>query len=294
MRKWAGGLWIVVGILSCGCSISREQKRFSIGYPAFRDMQLTEQEKSASKIEGETGTHCDSPAKLVSIEYGEHRPILDGVGWAIGIPRRILLWDKRVDNHQVSTETVAQVSDYIADEGVNGVKLRVNQYAPLDEFRRLRDNERLHAGWKYTFGLGEWLGYTLFPGRVWGGDSYNPYTNTLSIYSDVASLGIVEAAYAKDVQNQDYPGLYASSQTLPIVAMWHETKATNETLTYVALRGTRHEQNETKKLLYARYGMELGGEIGGLQQANGLVIGNVYQVIGAVGGHIYAGFDSQP
>lgn len=289
----------MVGVVASGCSISREQKRFSIGYPAVREMELSEREclgpsESAQSMVSDSDPNCDSVGKVVSIEYGKRRPIVDGIGWAIGIPRRILLWDRRVDNHDVSIETVSRVSDYIAEEGVKDVKVRVNQYAPLEEFRRLRENQQIHAGWKYTFGLGEWIGYTLFPGRLWGGDSYNPYTNTLSLYSDVASLGVVEAAYAKDVQNQEYPGIYASSQTLPIIAMWHETKATNETLSYVALRGTRQEQTETKRLLYARYGMELGGEIGALQQTNGIVIGNVYQVIGAVGGHVYSAIDQQP
>lgn len=74
-------------------------------------------------------------------------------------------------------------------------------------------------------------------------------------------------------------------QSLPLVAMWHETLATNETLQYVAIHGTREEQQRTRQLLYARYAMTLGGEIAGISTPSGVAIGNVFQVVGAVGGH---------
>ncbi len=38
--------------------------------------------------------------------------------------------------------------------------------------------------------------------------------------------------------------------------------------------------------------MTVGGDIGSLQTAGGLIVGNVYQVVGAVAGHTYAGLES--
>ena len=88
------------------------------------------------------------------------------------------------------------------------------------------------------------------------------------------------------------PGTYATIQTLPVIAMWHETLATNEVIHYIALRGTPEEQAETRRLLYARYGMELGGQLGGISGANGLQIGSIYDVIGAAAGHAVAGIEN--
>ena len=46
------------------------------------------------------------------IECGRRRPVIDGLGWVIGIPSKIVLWDRRVDNHDVSTETEAAIRRY--------------------------------------------------------------------------------------------------------------------------------------------------------------------------------------
>ncbi len=236
--------------LVSGCSVSREQRKIFVGYPALQDAvnrstsgQVPDdrQSKDGDQL---PPAHVDHIKALhfvpATIEYGEPRPIIDSVGWMFGLPRRILLWDQRVDNHQVSKETVTAVGEYLATNRIDGVAIRVNQYAPLDEWRRLRTNQQVGAGWRYTFGLGHWVAYTLFPGRIWGGDWYNPYSNTVHLYSDVPQLGLVETAYAKDIASQEFPGTYATVQTLPIIALWHETKATNDVVSYIALNLTWH------------------------------------------------------
>lgn len=236
-----------------------------------------------------TAEEAEAPAGPdLHVEYGSSRPILDRAGWVLGVPRKILLWDSRADNHQVSEETVWRVAEYLSDQQLCDVKVRVNQYAPRDEWRRLVANPHVAPGWKYTVGVLKHVEYTLFPGRLFGGDAYNPFTNSLYVYSDAPALPLAESAYAKDVRSRQQPGTYATAQMLPIVAMWHETLATREVLSYVALRGTPEEQQETRRLLYARYGMELGGEVGSLLGAGGVQLGNVYQVVGAVGGHAAA------
>lgn len=289
----------VLVLFASGCSISREQRKILVGYPALA-------EASDRSVSGQVGDQLQSAARDAntttarealqfipsSVEYGVPRPVIDSVGWVVGIPRRILLWDRRVDNHCVTESTVNSVREYLAVNQLHDVTIRVNQYAPIAELRRLRDNHRVGAGWRYTYGLGHWMAYTMFPGRIWGGDWYNPYTNTVHLYSDVPQLGLVEAAYAQDIASQAFPGTYATAQTLPIVGMWHESKATENVVSYVALNGTVEEQERTKQILYARYGMALGGEVGSLQTVSGLAIGNVYQVIGAVAGHTYAGLEN--
>ncbi|MFO0819722.1 MAG: hypothetical protein U1A77_17370 [Pirellulales bacterium] len=241
------------------------------------------------------GDYIDLPrvgGPTIDIEYGSRRPLIDGIGWVVGIPRKLLLWDSRADNHQVSSETTQDISAYLADRQLSDVKVRVNQYAPIEEWKRLVANKRVGAGWRYTIGLLKQVEYTLLPGRIFGGDEYNPYTNSLYVYSDVPALGLAESAYAKDVHQRDYPGTYATAQTLPIIAMWHETLATQEVLQYVAIRGEPDEIASTRRILYARYGMELGGELDSVVSPSGVRIGGLYQVIGAVGGHVAAGVEN--
>ena len=228
-------------------------------------------------------------APTVEVEYGSRRPIIDGVGWVFGIPRKVLMWDQRADNHSVSEETVGEVAGYLQERGLQDVKVRVNQYAPGQEWKRLTQNKNIGAGWRYTLGTLKCLEYTLVPGRLFGHDQYNPYTNSLYLYSDMPALGLAESAYAKDVQHRKYPGTYAAVQSLPIVAMWHETLATGEVLEYVSLRGSAEEQEKIRRDLYARYGIELGGEFGRLLPDGS----TLFPIVGALGGHGVATYNNQ-
>lgn len=221
-------------------------------------------------------------SQCVEVEYGQRRPILDGTGWLLGAPEKLLYWDRRVNNHCISEETVDRIAEYLVSRDLADVKVRVNQYAPADEWRRMVANRRIGAGWKYTLGTLTCLRYTLLPGRLFGGDEYNPYSNTVSLYSDVPALGYAESAYAFDVHQRQHPGTYVAVQSLPFVAMWHETIATGDVLTYVALRGDEEEIAENRRVLYVRYGITLGGEAGRLLPDGSLA----FQVVGAGMGHL--------
>lgn len=39
------------------------------------------------------------------VERGIDRPVVDGICWVVGVPRKIILWDSRVANHRVSPRT---------------------------------------------------------------------------------------------------------------------------------------------------------------------------------------------
>jgi hypothetical protein len=228
---------------------------------------------------------CDSNSvPQVQVERGQRRPIIDGAGWVFGIPSKVLFWDSRANNHDVSDSTVFEVTNYLDHRGLADTKVRVNQYAPMDEWRRLVNNRNIGAGWRYTAGTLKWLEYTLVPGRLFGNDKYNPYTNSLYLYSDMPMLGLAEAAYAKDVSSRKLPGTYAVVQGLPLVAMWHETLATKEVINYVSIHGSSEQVEKVRYDLYARYGIETAGAVGQV-----LVDGTgLFTIVGAVGGHTVA------
>ncbi len=223
-------------------------------------------------------------AESIQIERGQRRPVIDAVGNVLSIPRKLLIWDRRVNNHDVSDATVGEVATYLEHRGLSGTAIRVNQYAPADEWRRLRNNHQVGAGWRYSVGAIKWLGYTLFPGRLFGNDQYNPYTNTLYLYSDMPTLGLAEAAYAKDVNERQRPGTYAAVQEIQFVSLWHETLATRETLNYVALQGSSEEIAKVRHDLYSRYGLETASVAGSVLPDGGML----FSIAGATAGHLAA------
>lgn len=202
-------------------------------------------------------TNLDGP----EVQRGRPQRFVDGVGWVMGIPKKILLWNHRIENHSVSPETEHQIVAFLDAQGLDETCVRINQYDPAGEWQRLRENRRVGAGWRYTMGTWHWLGYTLLPGRVFGGDRYNPYSDSLYVYSDVAPLGMVEGAYARDVKDRTRPGTYAFFQEFPVLCLWHETLATNTTLDYVAQNGSVDDYDRAVHLLYPRYGAAAGQSV---------------------------------
>ena len=250
------------------------------GFTSLMLLALAMQTTASSQ---QPALYQETVSPSIDVEYGSSRPILDAAGWVVGIPRKIMLLNSRVDNHRVSDETVASVADYLARRDVGGVKVRVNQWDPIGEWQRLVDNKNVGAGWKYTVGTLHHIRYLVAPGRLFGGEYYNPFTDTVNIFSDVPELGLVESAYAHDVRSKTHPGTYATVQSLPLVSLWHETKATDDVLRYVALYGTPEEVRRARRLLYSRYGSAVGGELGSVVPA-----GDALKWVGAGAGHLTA------
>ncbi|MFM2095118.1 MAG: hypothetical protein RIS70_2242 [Planctomycetota bacterium] len=192
------------------------------------------------------------------IERGEPRPLLDGVARIVGIPSRVILWDRRIDNHNVSLTTEAVIAEYLDRNELDTVKVRVNQYAPGDEWRRLVANKRVGWGWRYTAGTLSWLQDTILPGRLFGGDHFNPFTNTIYLYSDVPAVALHEAAHAKDFARRRYKGTYAVAYTLPGVPLWHEAIASRDALAYVRAYRSPDEEREAYRILFPAYGTYVG------------------------------------
>ena len=222
----------------------------------------------------------DGSCSQVDMEHGRPNDFVDSVGWIFGIPSKVLLWDARADNHRISPGTAAAVRDYVAANGLTDVKVRLNQYDPKGEWDRLKENKKVHPGWRYTLGTLSLVGYTILPGRVFGGDSYNPFTNTVSLYSDIPAIGIHEAAYAWDNSRQEYRGTYGALQGVDLINTWHETAATREALDYIHANGSETARREANRVLYPLYGVRVGSSIGGLTNIQG-----AFTLAGAVIGH---------
>ena len=221
------------------------------------------------------------------VERGENRPIIDGIGWVVGIPSKVILWDRRIDNHKISPETESAITQYIEDLELKNTKVRINQYAPIDEWRRLTTNREVAWGWRYTLGALTWVDQTIFPGRIFGGDNYNPYTNTVSIYSDASAIAIKEGCRARDIRSRSFPGTYAAVNSLPLVSMWYDTVATKYAFEYIQNDRPEIEQ-EAFHLLYPSYGAHLGSDLAAFTTMPNLI----GAAAGAIPGHIIGRYKS--
>lgn len=193
-------------------------------------------------------------------EHGKPRKIVDAAGWVWGIPRKIILWDRRAVNHDVSCETEQRLAEYLSTNGIVTTKVRINQYDPLGEWRRLRANKEVGAGWRYTFGAFGTITYTLLPGRVFGKDRYNPYTDSIYIYSDIPCIAQEQGSFARLIQARAHPGTYAMVTYLPVVQLWPKKQVKEDVLDYTLAFGTPDAHDEATRILYAEYGAEVGGQ----------------------------------
>jgi hypothetical protein len=201
-------------------------------------------------------------ANSLPIERGKPRAIIDGVGWVVGIPSKLLLWDSRIDNHKIGLETEACVAEYLSQNQMGHVKVRLNQYRPWDDMKRLTKNKSMAWPWRYSIGTLSVLGETIVPGRIFGGDHFNPYSQTIHLYSDVPAIALHEAAHAKDFSRRRYPGTYAALYGLPVVPLYHESLATKDALAYAQETDDPALQQEAYRILYPAYGTYVGGAIG--------------------------------
>ena len=199
----------------------------------------------------------EKPSEAV-VDVGIPNKALDRVGWVFGLPSRIFPLHKGVNNHLVSDETRDRVTDYLRENDLTDVRVRINHYDPADEWRRLRANRRIAAGWRYTGGVFCYLHYTLLPGRVFGGDWYNPYSNSLYLNSDVQALVLHEAAYAKDVHSRSLPGTYATINHVPLLWLWRQSVCVNEILSYARNEGDWEIEKQTYHVVYPLIGAQTG------------------------------------
>jgi hypothetical protein len=245
-------------------------------------LHVTACAKAPYKPRGDVFPNSEPIPEESQISRGEPNVIADSLGhYLFSLPEKLILWNWRMGNHDISEETEAAMKEYLERNNLKEVKVRLNEYAPIGEFKRLTSNENVGAGWRYTLGLLSWIFYTVLPGRILGGDAYNPYTNSIYLYSDLPAVALHEGGHAKDIAGRRWKGSRAALRLLPIVPLFDEARATNDALGY-SLDTDPKLLESGYKLLYPAYGTYVGSEaLGGVP-----VVGTLAGAIGAIPGHI--------
>ncbi len=203
--------------------------------------------------------------RMVDVEYGSEEGLIaqaarikntlgDRLPHIPGLPRST---DPVVQQRAVATSV-----DYLAKNGLHDAKVRVNQYAPVSELKRLKNANTVAAPLRYTLGVASVTKYALLPGPLLKRDSYNPYTHTLNLNSGVAAAGVEQAAHAKDLRNRRVPNLYllakrAPGGELPGIAYTHK-----EVVNYFAMYGSPQDCHQAQAVMLPRLASQVAGEIG--------------------------------
>jgi hypothetical protein len=206
----------------------------------------------------------EMPPEQEQFVYGRPHGFLDASGWIWpgSLLSKLVLWNYKVDSHHVSPKTVSVLKQYLSYNELDNVKVRINAYSVADEWHRTFRNKAVGAGWRYILGFWSWLQYTIFPGRFFGGDNYNPYSNTINIYSDIPAILLHEGGHAKDFAQRTYKGTYAFAYMLPFFALYPEALATRDALGYLRAYAPLYYQKQGYNILYPAYGTYVGGSIG--------------------------------
>jgi hypothetical protein len=229
--NWLGGVCLLAGL---GCT-AHGPYQYSRFHPAEPDT---------------------ARAAPVVFEQGLPNKTLDGIAHVVGMPARLLRMNSKVNNHDLSAKTTEQLKSYLERNDLTDVSVFVNHYDPAGQWRRLRENSRVAAGWRYTLGTISMIGYTILPGRVFGGDSYNPYTNSLLLNSDVPALVLYEAAFAKDIHGRKLPGCYAAANELPGLSFWRRSRAASDVVGYAREQKDWETERQAYHVLYPHIGAQ--------------------------------------
>ncbi len=222
------------------------------------------------------------------ITRGRPIPAIDFLGNVFGLPSKLLLWEWKFNRHWVSEDTERYLVQYIdAPETVTeGTHYSLNEYAPGRALKRLIYNRKVAWPYRLLLGLPTTLILdVLLPGRLFGGlvggDNYNPYTDTVSIYSDHPAIALHEAGHSHDFNKRQYKGTYAFIGWFTIPSLFQEYKASEEAITGFERMNAHREACSAYDILYPAYGTYVG---------NIFVPGGF--VIGAAVGHILGRIDS--
>jgi hypothetical protein len=217
------------------------------------------------------------------VSRGRPIPPVDFVGNFFALLMKLVLFNWKIDNHDISAETERYLVEYIdAPESMtDGTHYSLNEYAPGRALQRLVKNKKV--AWPYRLFIGlpvTLIVDVLLPGRLFagllGGDMYNPFNDTVSIYSDLPSVALHEAGHTHDFNKRRYKGTYAFIRLIPFVDLYQEYKATDEAIDYVVATGQRDVEIESYRVLYPAYGTYMGGYF--------FILGG--PLIGALLGHV--------
>jgi hypothetical protein len=231
------------------------------------------------------GSQPDNVSTQVNFKYGQPHKTLDRMSDAVSWPRRKLRPDEP-DKRKITGETSEKLRRYLEKNDLGDVHVAVRDYDPAEQWRRLRENRIVPPVSRYTIGLLSVTNYSLLPGRVFGRNAYNPYTNTLYVNSDAPALLLHQAAFAKNVRARPLPGVYAATSHVPFLAVWHDIDGARDLVGYAKAEEDWDLESESYRDVFPRVGSQATGGVAAFVPVwwGGPVLGVAGSVVGGVAG----------
>jgi hypothetical protein len=185
---------------------------------------------------------CATPVEIYQPTepyYAERQLIFEDGRPQIEVGRPLFILDA-LNHYLLSLPTKAILADWeMLDHQMRSVKIRHNQWAPFGELRRLIQNSEVGVLYRATFGLTNWILYTFLPDRIFAGtplgvgDHFNPYTNTIHVYSSNLAVLLHEAGHAKDYLQREAKGTQSLLRALPGIDLIEEGYASADALRFL-------------------------------------------------------------
>ena len=173
----------------------------------------------------------------------------------------------------LSPTTIRIMNDYLEDNELEALNIEFQTETPKDDWNRLEANTSINPLLKYSLGSFDWLSNKITKPSFWGRNYYDPYTNTMHINSNNNLEIMAEMSYAKIIQRQSYPGLYALGSKLPFISILVQKQKTNEMIAYAKLKQDWELEKATIRKMYP--GM-LNGSSKDIGRVAGLFFGPFY------------------
>ena len=180
-------------------------------------------------------------------------------------------WNKALE--PLSPTTIKIMNDYLEDNELEALNIEFQIETPKNDWDRLEANAAINPLIKYSLGSLDWLSNAITKPSFWGRNYYDPYTNTMHINSNNNLEIMAEMSYAKIIQRQSYPGLYALGSKLPFISFWAQKQKTNEMIAYAKLKQDWELEKATIRKMYP--GM-LNGSSKDIGRVAGIFFGPFY------------------
>ena len=180
-------------------------------------------------------------------------------------------WNKALE--PLSPTTIKIMNDYLEDNELEALNIEFQIETPKNDWDRLEANAAINPLIKYSLGSLDWLSNAITKPSFWGRNYYDPYTNTMNINSNNTIEIMAEMSYAKIIQRQSCPGLYALGSKLPFISIFAQKQKTNEMIAYAKLKQDWELEKATIRKMYP--GM-LNGSSKDIGRVAGIFFGPFY------------------
>lgn len=207
------------------------------------------------------GSTAPTPVGRSVISRGRRLPFLDALGRVLSAPNKLIFLNPRFESHDLDPQVERAMAAFISEHGLEGLRVRINEYAPLEDLGRLFTSGRTNILLRLLFGLPTWLATTLSCGRLFGGDHYNPWTDTVNLFSSHTGIALHELGHVLDFRRRTFPGLYALTRYIPGVALYQEYLASKYAIDFMRARGMHEEELRALRILYPAYSTYVFGAL---------------------------------